>query len=120
MPMSIPGWPPPNWVVIDPCAGHDDQSGVCGAAGRGARESTSARSRASTAPRRVAANHEFAGLSISTLPRVEALFVFLVLLAGPPPPGSPIPRDPARLAARLEQTTRDLDDAIDVWRASGA
>ena len=46
--------------------------------------------------------------------------VFLALLAGPPPPGASIPRDPAKLAARLEQTTRDLDDAIDVWRASGA
>jgi hypothetical protein len=51
---------------------------------------------------------------------VGALFVFLVLLAGPPPPGAPIPRDPAQLAVRLEQTTRDLDVSIDVWRASGA
>jgi soluble lytic murein transglycosylase-like protein len=51
---------------------------------------------------------------------VGVFFVFLALLAGPPPPGAPIPRDPARLAARLEQTTSDLDHAVDVWRASGA
>ena len=38
---------------------------------------------------------------------------------GPPPPGAPIPRDPAPLAARLEMTTRDLADAVDRWRASG-
>jgi hypothetical protein len=51
---------------------------------------------------------------------VGVFFVLLALLAGPPPPGAPIPRDPAKLAARLELTTRGLDDAIDVWRASGA
>jgi transglycosylase-like protein with SLT domain len=51
---------------------------------------------------------------------VAAFFVFLVLLTAPPPPGAPIPRDPAELTARLEQTTRDLHDAIDLWRASGA
>lgn len=37
-----------------------------------------------------------------------------------PPPNAPIPRDPAQLATRLEQTTRGLDDAVDIWRASGA
>ena len=46
--------------------------------------------------------------------------ILLALLAGTPPPGAPIPRDPAKLSARLEQTTQALDDAIDVWRASGA
>ena len=46
--------------------------------------------------------------------------MFLALLAGPPPPGAPIPRDPAKLAARLDQTTRALDEAVDAWRASGA
>jgi hypothetical protein len=46
--------------------------------------------------------------------------VFLALLGGPPPPEAPIPRDPARLAARLEQTSIGLDGAIDAWRTSGA
>jgi hypothetical protein len=36
-----------------------------------------------------------------------------------PPPGAPIPRDPAALAARLEATTQDLSTAIDRWRAGG-
>ena len=52
--------------------------------------------------------------------RVGVFFVVLALLAGPPPPGAPIPRDPAKLAARLEQTTRSLDETVDSWRASGA
>jgi membrane-bound lytic murein transglycosylase B len=51
---------------------------------------------------------------------MPALLASLVLMAGgPPPPGAPIPRDPAALAARLETTTRDLADAVDRWRASG-
>ena len=52
--------------------------------------------------------------------RVGVFFVVLALLTGPPPPGAPIPRDPARLAARLEQTTRSLDETVDSWRESGA
>jgi len=52
--------------------------------------------------------------------RVGVFFVVLALVAAPPPPGSPIPRDPAKLAARLQQTTRSLDETVDSWRASGA
>src|SRR4051794_3093422 len=52
--------------------------------------------------------------------RVGVFFVVLALLAAPPPPGAPIPREPATLAARLEQTTRSLDETVDTWRASGA
>jgi membrane-bound lytic murein transglycosylase B len=45
-----------------------------------------------------------------------ALLATAALAAGaPPPPGAPIPRDPAALAARMEATTRDLDAAIDRW-----
>jgi soluble lytic murein transglycosylase-like protein len=46
------------------------------------------------------------------------LLAFLALTA-PPPPGAPIPRDPAALAARLEETTHDLAGAVDRWRAGG-
>jgi hypothetical protein len=46
------------------------------------------------------------------------LLAFLAL-AAPPPPGAPIPRDPAALATRLEETTHDLSDAVGRWRASG-
>jgi membrane-bound lytic murein transglycosylase B len=53
--------------------------------------------------------------------------VFATLLAtaalafgAPPPPGAPIPRDPAALAARMQATTRDLGAAVDRWRASEA
>jgi membrane-bound lytic murein transglycosylase B len=35
-----------------------------------------------------------------------------------PPPGAPIPRDPGRLAARLHETTHQLDSAVDRWRGS--
>jgi len=50
---------------------------------------------------------------------VLAVLAVAALLSGlpPPPPGAPIPRDPARLAARLQATSRSLDDAIDRWRA---
>jgi soluble lytic murein transglycosylase-like protein len=37
----------------------------------------------------------------------------------PPPPNTPIPRDPRDLARRLATTTRELDRAIDRWRAAG-
>src|SRR5919201_5299741 len=40
--------------------------------------------------------------------------------APPPPPGAPIPRQPAALAARLDSTLHDLDAAIDRWRGRGA
>ena len=48
------------------------------------------------------------------------LFAFIVLWAGtaPPQPDEPVPRDPPRLAARLATTTRDLQAAIDRWRAT--
>jgi hypothetical protein len=36
-----------------------------------------------------------------------------------PDPNAKLPRDPARLAERLTQTTRSLRDAIDDWRSSG-
>lgn len=49
-----------------------------------------------------------------------ALLASAVVAAGAPPPGAPIPRDPAALAARLQTTTRNLDTGIDGWRASGA
>jgi membrane-bound lytic murein transglycosylase B len=51
---------------------------------------------------------------------VVVLLAFVALWAGgmPPQPDEPIPRDPPRLAARLATTTRDLDDAIDRWRAT--
>jgi soluble lytic murein transglycosylase-like protein len=35
--------------------------------------------------------------------------------ATPPPPGAPIPLQPAALAARLDSTLRDLNSAIDGW-----
>jgi membrane-bound lytic murein transglycosylase B len=50
---------------------------------------------------------------------VRALLAALALVAAPPP-GAPIPRDPAALATRLETTTHDLTAAVDRWRASGA
>jgi soluble lytic murein transglycosylase-like protein len=50
---------------------------------------------------------------------VGALLALLALVA-PPPPGAPIPRDPAALVTRFETTTRDLSAAVDRWRASGA
>ncbi len=40
-------------------------------------------------------------------------------VATAPPPGAPIPRDAAPLAARVQSTERSLDAAIDAWRASG-
>jgi len=51
---------------------------------------------------------------------VVMLFAFIVLWAGgtPPPPEKPVPRDPPQLAASLVTTTRDLDEAIDRWRAT--
>ena len=48
---------------------------------------------------------------------IGTLVAALALAA--PPPGAPIPRQPAALAARLEETNHDLADAIDRWRASG-
>jgi hypothetical protein len=36
----------------------------------------------------------------------------------PPPPGAPIPRDPARLAVRLHETAKALDSAVGRWRAT--
>jgi len=42
-----------------------------------------------------------------------------VAVATAPPPGAPIPRDAAPLAARVAATERSLDAAIDVWRDSG-
>jgi membrane-bound lytic murein transglycosylase B len=47
-------------------------------------------------------------------------FLALCVGAAAPPPGAPIPRDPARLAARLETTNRELDRTVDGWRVSGA
>jgi soluble lytic murein transglycosylase-like protein len=49
---------------------------------------------------------------------VTVLLAFLAL-AAPPPPGAPIPREPAALASRYESTTRDLAAAIDRWSESG-
>jgi soluble lytic murein transglycosylase-like protein len=46
------------------------------------------------------------------------LLATLALLAAPPP-GAPIPRQAAPLAARLVATDRALADAIDRWSASG-
>jgi soluble lytic murein transglycosylase-like protein len=40
--------------------------------------------------------------------------------ATPPPPGAPIPREPAALAARLDTTLHDLNAAIDRWRPQRA
>jgi transglycosylase-like protein with SLT domain len=49
-----------------------------------------------------------------------ALLATVALAVGqPPPPGTPIPRDPAVLAARVQETTHDLDTAIDSWRSAG-
>lgn len=45
------------------------------------------------------------------------LLAFLALAA--PPPGAPIPRDPAALASTYETTTRDLAAAVERWRATG-
>jgi membrane-bound lytic murein transglycosylase B len=46
---------------------------------------------------------------------MAVLLVFLAL-AAPPPPGAPIPREPAMLAAQLDSTTRDLAAAVDRWQ----
>ena len=52
---------------------------------------------------------------------LAALLATVVLAVGvAPAPGAPIPRDPDALAARIETTNRNLDTAIDAWRASGA
>jgi transglycosylase-like protein with SLT domain len=52
---------------------------------------------------------------------LAALLATVALAVGrAPPPGAPIPRTPAALAARIETTTRNLDTGIDLWRASGA
>ena len=50
---------------------------------------------------------------------MRALLALLALVAAPPP-GAPIPVDPASLAIRLETTTHDLAAAVDRWRASWA
>jgi membrane-bound lytic murein transglycosylase B len=42
------------------------------------------------------------------------LLAFLAL-AAPPPPGAPIPRQPAALASTYESTSHDLAAAIDAW-----
>lgn len=44
----------------------------------------------------------------------------LALVAGPPSPAAPIPREPAALAARIETTAVGLDASVDRWRARGA
>jgi membrane-bound lytic murein transglycosylase B len=49
-----------------------------------------------------------------------ALLATAALALGAPPPRAPIPRDPAALAARIQTTTRDLDAAVDHWRANEA
>jgi hypothetical protein len=48
-----------------------------------------------------------------------ALLAAAAVLGGlePPPPGAPIPRDPGRLAVRLQATTQALDSAVGRWRA---
>jgi membrane-bound lytic murein transglycosylase B len=46
------------------------------------------------------------------------LLAFLAL-AAPPPPGAPIPREPAAVAQRYAETTHDLGAAVDRWRDSG-
>jgi soluble lytic murein transglycosylase-like protein len=43
------------------------------------------------------------------------VFLAFLALAAPPPPGAPIPREPAALASAYESTTRDLAAAIDGW-----
>ena len=49
------------------------------------------------------------------------LFATVALaVGGAPPPGAPIPRDPDALAARIQATDRNLETAIDAWRATGA
>jgi soluble lytic murein transglycosylase-like protein len=48
---------------------------------------------------------------------VAVLLAFLALAA--PPPGAPIPREPAALARTYETTTHSLSDAVDRWRAGG-
>jgi soluble lytic murein transglycosylase-like protein len=50
---------------------------------------------------------------------MPVLLAFLAL-SGPPQPGARIPQQPAALAQAYDATTRDLDAAIDRWRASGA
>ncbi len=49
-----------------------------------------------------------------------ALLAALVISSGPAPPqvGTPIPRQPAPLAARIEATDRGLARSVDRWRAS--
>ena len=51
--------------------------------------------------------------------RLLALAAVWAATAAPPPPNAPIPRDSQPLAARLEATTKDLQAAIDRWRADG-
>jgi hypothetical protein len=46
---------------------------------------------------------------------VELVAAVVLHSAGAPPPNARIPRDPARLATRLEATTRDLQSAIGRW-----
>src|ERR1043166_451651 len=49
-----------------------------------------------------------------------AVLLAFLALAGPPPPSTPIPREPAALAETLSSTTHHLRAAVDSWRASGA
>jgi soluble lytic murein transglycosylase-like protein len=49
---------------------------------------------------------------------VLALLAVAALWSGLPQPGAPIPRDPAQLADRLQETTRSLGSAVDRWRAT--
>ena len=49
---------------------------------------------------------------------MAVLLAFLALAA--PPPGAPIPRDPAALARAYESTSNELSAAVDRWRAGGS
>ena len=51
---------------------------------------------------------------------MRVLLAVLALLAQPPPPDQPIPREPAELATALTQTTRDLRTEIAAWGGTGA
>jgi soluble lytic murein transglycosylase-like protein len=48
-----------------------------------------------------------------------ALIGLVGVLAAPPGPGQPIPRDAAAVARALTRTTEELHSAIDRWRARG-
>ncbi len=73
-------------------------------------------------PKTLPAETLLANVSPLACPVVFAALFATVALAvgGPPPPGAPIPRDPAALAARIQATNQDLESGIDDWLASGA